>query len=313
MRIVAAGVTWLRRVIDLGLIALIVVVLLGVAVGKLAPLTGRQSIAIGGSSMEPAVPLGAAVVVSPVPASSLAVGDVVSLQVGAAHAVFTHRIVALVDREDGRWVRTKGDANRDPDPELVPASAIIGRVDAVIPALGYLLALLSLPIGVLFVIGLAATLVAIAWLLESLEPPRQVGAGIDAPPRPAERAPRAVGTLAARPVTGHDLVARSMAAVATARTLEPRGGVAALQLVAGATRAQLALMADPFAVAELEAEAMAQSERSRSKRRRDPSSLPRPNAREQIARTREVRVKRARWDFLHRGPDASRTRRRGTD
>jgi signal peptidase I len=129
--------------------------------------------------MEPSIGLGAAIVVRPVAAADLTAGDVVSMQVGQGRTTFTHRIVDVVDRADGRWIRTKGDANAEPDPTLVAATDVIGRVELVVPLAGYLLAVLSLPMGVMFVIGLAATLLAVAWLLESLEPE----------PRPARRRP----------------------------------------------------------------------------------------------------------------------------
>jgi signal peptidase len=170
MGILAGTMTALRRIVDLALIVLIVIVLFGVILGKVVPLTGRQTIIIGGASMEPAIRIGSAIVIAPVRPTDLSVGDVVSLQVGADRATFTHRIVAVVPRDDGIWIRTKGDANAEPDPTLVPASSILGREEWAIPFAGYLMALLSLPIGVVFILGLAATLVAIAWLLESLEP-----------------------------------------------------------------------------------------------------------------------------------------------
>jgi signal peptidase len=169
MRILAAATAGLRRLLDVLLIGLIVMVLLGVVLGKVVPLTGRQTMIVGGSSMEPAIGLGAAVVISPIPADALRAGDVVSLRAGDQHAIFTHRIVEVVDRADGRWIQTKGDANADPDPTLVPASDVIGRSEFSVPFAGYLLALLSIPTGVIFLIGLAATLLAGAWLLESLE------------------------------------------------------------------------------------------------------------------------------------------------
>jgi signal peptidase len=161
--------TAIRRVVDLALIGLIVVVLFGLILGKLVPLTGRQTIIIGGGSMEPAIGLGAAIVVAPIRPADLAEGDVVSLQVGPERTTYTHRVVEVAPRPDGVWIRTKGDANAEPDPTLVPATAVIGRVEWSIPYAGYLMALLSLPVGILFVLGLAATLLAIAWLLESVE------------------------------------------------------------------------------------------------------------------------------------------------
>jgi len=170
MKIMTGAMTALRRIVDLALIGLIVVVLFGLILGKIVPLTGHQTVIIGGGSMEPAIGLGSAIVIGPVRAADLAPGDVVSLQAGPERTTFTHRIVDVIQRPDGTtWVRTKGDANAEPDPTLVPSTSILGRVSWSIPFAGYLLALLSLPVGVLFVLGLAATLLAIAWLLESLE------------------------------------------------------------------------------------------------------------------------------------------------
>ena len=169
MRMLGRATVFVRRFLDAVLIALILVVLFGVILGKVVPVTGRETIIVGGRSMEPAVPIGAAIVVAPVAASDLHVGDVVSLRAGKDRALFTHRIVEVLQRADGTWVRTKGDANADPDPTPVPAKDIEGRVQLTIPLAGYLIALLSIPAGVLFLIGLAATLLAALWLLESLE------------------------------------------------------------------------------------------------------------------------------------------------
>lgn len=266
MRVLAGATVWLRRIVDIVLVVLILVVLLGVALSKVVPLTGRDSIVIGGGSMEPAIHLGSAVVISPVAPTDLAVGDVVSMRIGQAQATFTHRIVAVVDRPDGRFIRTKGDANAEPDPSLVPASAVIGRVDLAIPFAGYLMALLSLPIGVIFVIGLAAMLLAIAWLLESLEPPRLVS-------RPA---PFLTTTSASDPVRGEPIATRPAPAAffASSTWLTPSS---ATPLAAAATA--LAPMA---AVAA-------------GRPASDPGSHPRPTVREQIARSRQTRSRRARW------------------
>jgi signal peptidase len=168
-RNLARTVGALRRLLDALLIALILVVLVGVVLGKLVPLTGRETIVIGGRSMEPTLPLGSAVVNAPVDPATLAAGQIVSLKAGPQNTLYTHRIIAVVDRADGRWVRTKGDANPEEDPTLVPSSAIVGRTELVIPLAGYLIALLSMPAGVMFIVGLAASLLAGAWLLESVE------------------------------------------------------------------------------------------------------------------------------------------------
>ncbi len=159
----------MRRVVDLVLVLLVATVLGTIVVGQLVPRLDRVVYVVGGPSMEPALPVGAAILATPVDPEQLRVGDVVSMKVGPAQAVFTHRIIRIVDREGAIWIETKGDANADVDPAIVPASAVVGRVDTAVPGLGYLIALLSMPTGVLFAIALAGSLFAIAWLLEALE------------------------------------------------------------------------------------------------------------------------------------------------
>ena len=264
MRILARATIGLRRIADMALIALILIVVGAVALGRLVPLTGRQSIVIGGASMEPAIHVGAAVVITPVDPRELAVGDVVSLQVGEGRTTFTHRIVDIADRGDGRWIRTKGDANAEPDPTLVPATAVIGRVDLTIPLMGYLIVLLSAPVGILFVFGVGATLLAIAWLLESLEPVPPI-----ARRSPSPRRIEAGEPIAARPST---TLTRGLAVAGP--VLVPTGGSKAAQLVAPRSRTPLAP---------------------------DPAAAPRPaSVREHRERSRQLRLRRARWQ-LHRG------------
>jgi len=274
MGILAGATVALRRIVDIGLGALILVVLFGVILGKGAPLAGRQSIVIGGGSMEPAMGLGSAIVVEPVDPGALAVGDIVSMQVGPERTTYTHRIVAVVDRADGRWIRTKGDANATPDPTLVPATAVIGRVEFVIPFAGYLLALLSLPLGVLFVLGLAATLLAIAWLLESLEPE----------PGPARASG---GSPAIGPIPG------------ASAGLSPVGPMVDPGLPLGepiaARPIRVGVAAGWPAAASAFASPLAPS---------GPIATARPTVREQLDRSRETHRRRARW-LMGRGHDRS--------
>jgi signal peptidase I len=159
-----------RRTLDLLLILIIALVLGTVLLGRVVPqLTGDQTFVVGGRSMEPVIPMGAAVVAVPVAAEDLRPEQVVSVRVGERQAVFTHRIIRLVEREDGLWLATQGDANPEPDPSLIPATAVIGRVDWQVPYMGYLITLMSTVSGVAFLVSMAGFLLAGAWLLETLE------------------------------------------------------------------------------------------------------------------------------------------------
>jgi signal peptidase len=279
MRILASSTVWLRRIVDIAQIALVVTVLAGLTLGKLVPLTGRQTIVIGGGSMSPAIPLGSAVVIAAVAPTELTAGDVVSLRIADQNATFTHRIVTVVDRADGVWIRTQGDANPEPDPTLVPASAVIGRVQLALPLMGYLIILLGQPIGVLFVIGLAATLLAIAWLLESLEP-APIAARRSALVTAAAGGATSVAGSAPVPawfVAGEPIASRGRTLVATGPTAAFPGGLPLLMPVIGPMSLRLV------------------ASRTRTPLATDPSGGPRPGVREALARSREVRSRQWRY------------------
>jgi signal peptidase len=195
----------LRRLVDLAIVAVVVTVLVGLVLGRVVPLTGRQTLIIGGGSMAPTIPLGSVVVIEPIDPASLAVGEIVTVRVGPRASVFTHRITRLLAVDGAPSLETKGDANAEPDGATTPTSAVVGRVTFWIPVAGYLLALLSVPIGVVFILGLGLCLVLAAILLEPAEPDPLRGS--PAMPRPG-RVPPAM--LAADALDGR--VARHVAA-----------------------------------------------------------------------------------------------------
>ncbi len=185
-----ALVSTARRLLDLALIALIAVVLAALVVARVVPaVTDSPSFVVTGGSMEPTIHLGSVVITERVAARDLRVGDIVSLQAGTQHAVFTHRITRLATEPDGSlWVQTKGDANASEDPSMVPASAVLGRVAATIPGLGYVVRMLSTPQGIALLISVGIVTLLGAWLLEDLEEVRRealaardrLGAGVPA-------------------------------------------------------------------------------------------------------------------------------------
>lgn len=159
-----------RRLLDVLLTALVLFALGIVVLARVIPtFTGGGTFVVGGGSMEPRIPNGAVVVALPTAPAQLATGDVVSVRVGEKQALFTHRIIRLVERQDGLWLETKGDANPDPDPSIIPATSVVGRVAVTIPLLGYAVRMVATVPGIMFLIALGAFLLAGAWLLESLE------------------------------------------------------------------------------------------------------------------------------------------------
>jgi signal peptidase len=175
-----------------GTALLVVVLALGALIlGRVVPLLGHQVFVVAGPSMGPAIDMGSAIVLEAVQPEALAVGDVVSLRSGPQRAIFTHRVVRVAERDGEIWIETKGDANLAPDPSITPASAVIGRVSFTIPYAGYLIALLSVPSGVVFTIALGLLLLTVGWWLDGMHADRRRGGAVAvAPPGPFPRTVR---------------------------------------------------------------------------------------------------------------------------
>jgi signal peptidase I len=160
-----------RRAVGVSGVA-ILVVLLGLAVlTRVAPLTGRDLFVIVGGSMEPSIPTGSLVVVTRTDASTVMVGDVVTIRADNG-VVVTHRVNRLVDTRDGRFFELKGDANETADGGLVPARAIVGAADQYIPYAGYVQNIMSTSLGMVAALSFLGAIFLVYLLLEMLEAPR---------------------------------------------------------------------------------------------------------------------------------------------
>jgi signal peptidase I len=173
------AVRWIRRLLDMALILLVVSILGLVLASSLGPGLGHQLVVIRGGSMSPAIPLGALVDVARTPADQIRAGDVVAIA-GENGVLVTHRVVRVAQMSDGLYFATKGDANDASDPVMEPASSVQGRVDLSIPGMGYVLYLLTLPMGVVSILCLALMMLLAIWLLEDFE--RGDGDGSDLEP-----------------------------------------------------------------------------------------------------------------------------------
>lgn len=146
----------MTRRIDRATVALVLALL----VGALAlERSGHGLFVVTGSSMEPAVPRGALVIVRPTVPATLAVGDIVTYHLRGQPV--THRIAATLEYGDARAFRTKGDANAAADPEPVAFEDRAGLLVAQVPVLGYLLGLIHAH-GRTLALGLALALALLA-------------------------------------------------------------------------------------------------------------------------------------------------------
>lgn len=137
------------------------VVLLGtfLAAGAVAQQEGYRLYAVRSGSMAPGLPVGSLIVNTPA-SGSYHRGDVVSVArpAGEPNPVVTHRILSI----GPAGIRTKGDANSEPDIFVSKPSSIVGELAHDIPMGGYVLVYLSHWTGVLSVMMVVITLV-LAW------------------------------------------------------------------------------------------------------------------------------------------------------
>jgi signal peptidase len=159
----------------IGFVALIAIVLpfLIFAVPQLVG--AEQSYVVLSGSMEPAISPGDVIIVNEVPASAIAVGDVITYGDGQAAPPTTHRVVGVEQTNDGVVFETKGDANENVDIRTVEPADLRGRVMTlpvaipgnghklfVIPAIGYVSQFIDTPLGFLLLVGVPLFLLSIS-------------------------------------------------------------------------------------------------------------------------------------------------------
>jgi signal peptidase I len=115
-------------------------------------LTGHRLEAVRSGSMTPTYSVGSMLVVEAVDPSDVRVGMPLSFVTPEAGVIETHRVVAVTHDKNGLSFRTKGDANRDADPDPVPASAVRGSVKWSVPHVGELMLWLRWPRGFLLLV-----------------------------------------------------------------------------------------------------------------------------------------------------------------
>jgi signal peptidase I len=124
LRTIAKWVVRVFLVGFLGLIAFAVTILI-----VLPRATHGTALTVLTGSMTPEIPVGSVVIDRPVDPGTLHVGDIATYQKApGVNEYITHRIVAINTKTNPVTFTFKGDANRGPDMNPVPATAIRGKV-----------------------------------------------------------------------------------------------------------------------------------------------------------------------------------------
>lgn len=144
----------------------------------IAPKTGLYAtFTVLSQSMEPAIPRGSVVIVSPVDPKTLRPGDVITYSSSEPpYPTLTHRIVSIDESEDGRVFHTKGDANILDDPWTMSYAGSAGKVRTFVPLAGYVIAATSTALARTGLGLLMAALLAFLWITVMWLRPRMVEA-----------------------------------------------------------------------------------------------------------------------------------------
>ncbi len=140
---------------------LILVLVIGLSLAATLPrLLGYEIYHIVTGSMEPEIPVGSVIYVSPVPAEEVGEGEIVAFwreDAVVAHRVLENNII------EGQLV-TKGDANAKNDMTPVPYGALIGRMSRSVPCLGNVMAVCSGTNGKIYLACGVAGAVMLLWV-----------------------------------------------------------------------------------------------------------------------------------------------------
>jgi signal peptidase I len=132
MPIIKKILSWSGGILLVCLTLIVVVVFSG-------NLNGWGFAAILSGSMEPIYNVGGMVIIQPVDARTLKVGDPISFNLPGFSSPVCHRIISIRYKNGEKYFQTKGDANEEADIDLVPMTNVKGKVIYHIPKVGRLI------------------------------------------------------------------------------------------------------------------------------------------------------------------------------
>jgi signal peptidase I len=126
------------------------------------------------ASMRPTMPEGSVVLITPMAARDVRVGDVVTYQIPVEdRRVVTHRVVEILEGGEHPVIRTQGDANNAPDPWIARmASGPLWKVRGAVPAVGSAVNALRLPVAQRVCVLVLPLVMSMIWLGEIWLPRR---------------------------------------------------------------------------------------------------------------------------------------------
>jgi len=162
------------RVITLGGVLILSTLFIWYIVLPAAQGSTHYLIVLSGS-MSPTIEPGDIVISTHVKPDEIEKGDIITFKdQNNPKNCITHRVVNIVKDDDGNiYFRTKGDANDEPDINIVPSSMLVGKVVVTIPYLGYLPTFAKSKIGFITLIFIPGTLIIVNEIIRMIKISRE--------------------------------------------------------------------------------------------------------------------------------------------
>ncbi len=139
--------------------ALVILLMAAAALTYMAPHFGWRVDAVLSGSMEPQLKVGSLVITRPVEPEAIAVGDIIIFRpVAVGENLISHRVIG-VEEHSPLYFKTKGDASEDPDPFIIPARNVVGKICFTVPYLGFATQFLKTTAGFLFALGIPGAII----------------------------------------------------------------------------------------------------------------------------------------------------------
>lgn len=143
------------------LMAVLVFSLLQSRIAGVPAVAGYKIYIVLSGSMSPAFEAGSVVLVRPLEATALQVGDIITYRdpdPERAEIIVTHRVITVKPTDPVSFI-TRGDANDANDPLPLPAANLIGRVEFNVPYLGFIFSFVRTRMGIILLVIVPAVLI----------------------------------------------------------------------------------------------------------------------------------------------------------
>lgn len=150
----------MKKAVEIFGFAFMILVMTAAVLTFLAPHSGWRADAVYSGSMEPELKVGSVVITRPVEVEEIKAGDIITFYSPLSGKLTSHRVIALEEGSE-LCLLTKGDANGDADPFIIPAQNVVGKVCFHLPYLGYVTHFVKSPLGLLFTLCLPGIIVIV--------------------------------------------------------------------------------------------------------------------------------------------------------